>query len=149
MLQRVELLWFGHRSDVCYLVVRFKCFVDFHALVHKIEYEGVCLTGSGTVEARKCLHRLHTGETLINVHSMQKRLVEPCLIFLGDKQNLVFFRRKLGRQLALFDARYSYLFSVNFLTAISGSTTAPENATNSPNIGIARRSAMYLSMASL
>ena len=63
----------------------------------------------GAVEPGERLHRLNTGQALVDVHGVQERLIESRLVLLRHQQHLVFGRREVLRQLLLADAGV-YLF---------------------------------------
>src|SRR5665811_495451 len=79
-LQRVELVGLGTLADLRHLVVGLERAVDLLRVVDEVEDEGVLLARSGAVEARERLHRLHATEPFVDVHGVQQRLVEACLV---------------------------------------------------------------------
>ena len=66
-------------------VIRLERLADFLAVVREIEDERVFLEGMDTVQPRQCLNRLDAGQALVDVHRVQKRLVESSLILLRDQ----------------------------------------------------------------
>ena len=79
-------------------VPRCECLLDVVCVVAKIENERILLTWEYPVSPRESLHSVQAGQDLVNVHGVQKWLVEPRLEFLRNYDDLVLiFFEFLGR----------------------------------------------------
>lgn len=74
---------FGERGLVELLERR----ADVLAVVDEVEDERVVLVRMDAVQPRQCLHGANAAQLLVDVHRVQKRLVEAGLVFLGDDEN--------------------------------------------------------------
>jgi hypothetical protein len=68
-----------------------------------------------SVQPRQCLHRLYARQPFIDIHRMKKWLIESRLIFLRDKEDLIFSGRKFLRQLFLADTTVHLFFRVRLV----------------------------------
>ena len=57
--------------------------------VEEIQNERFFFATNFAIQSRKRLNRLDSIEPFVNVHSHQQRLIEPSLILVGNKQNLI------------------------------------------------------------
>ena len=94
VLQRLELRRVGGLRQLRLVVVGLECPEDVLGVVYEVEHEGRVFPRDHAVQARKRLYRLHAVESLVDVHRVQQRLVEPGLVLVGDQQDLVIRRLK-------------------------------------------------------
>jgi len=87
-----------------YLFTHFSAFIiglkrlaDFFAIVNEIEHERVFLERVDPIETRERLHSLDTAQSFVDIHRVQKWLIETGLIFLRDEKYLVFTRCEFFR----------------------------------------------------
>ena len=76
------------------------------------------------------LHGLNAEQTPVDVHRVQQWLIEPCLVFFRDKQNLVLGAWRNARAAPFRGYHRSSASSVYVLSLILSSMTVPENATS-------------------
>ena len=115
----------GLREDGLFVVVLERR-EDVVGLVGEVEDHGFLLLGVGAVEAREGLDGMDAGELLVDVHGVEKRLVEAGLELFGDHQEAALRPVESGGGLALGDVSLRFC-SVHFLPS---SSTTSEKATS-------------------
>ena len=83
---------------------------------------------SAAVQTGEGLDGLHSIEPFVDIHGVEERLIEACLIFLRDDEHLI---RSVANFSVSSDSRMPPFIptSVNFFSGMSASTTSSEKAT--------------------
>ncbi|MEE8526764.1 MAG: hypothetical protein V3T72_22755 [Thermoanaerobaculia bacterium] len=100
-LEIVELVGVGALGEQGALVVVLEGVEDGVGVVGEVEDQSAVLVGVGAVEPRQGLHRVDASELLVDVHGVEKRLIEAGLELLGDDQEAVGIGVEGGGGLAL------------------------------------------------
>jgi hypothetical protein len=100
ILEVVQLVRIASFRQYGTFIVEFKGFLDIFFGIVKIEDKSAVLVLVDTVESRERLYRIHSSEILIDIHRLEKRLIESRLELVGADENLIISILELVRDFA-------------------------------------------------